>query len=127
MRTSRYAFSSVFTTSAVMLLVGCRVPRVTMRAYSRWIRPGVSGCSPATSLSEVDTRSTRRPGITRLGLLPSSTSRPSTSPCVANRSRTRVVIVEGARVDSKMITGTLPAGRSRRAAARPSSASNSGP
>ena len=47
--------------------------------------------------------------MTRFGLLPSKTSRPSTRPCAANFSRTTVSILEGASVLSNTTNGTLPA------------------
>src|SRR6186713_2648773 len=110
-----------------MLFVTSRVPPLTSLRYNAATSTGVSGCNPATSLSDWATRSTRRPGMTRFGLLPSMTSRPSINPYFAKNGAMTLCIVEGASVDSMMTSGRVPGGRLRSASATPSSASISGP
>ena len=113
-RTSRYAFSSVFTNSAVRLLVTNSRPRVTMRRYREAMSTGVAGSRPATILSDSATRCTRCPGMTRFGLLPSRTSRPSMSPWLAKNGRMMLCIVDGASVDSMITSGRVAFGRLER-------------
>ncbi len=88
---------------------------------------GVSGCRPATSLSDWATRSTSLPGMTRFGLLPRRISRPSINPYFRKCSEITVAIDEGANVDSKMMRGTLPLGLLRSASARSVNPPNRGP
>ena len=123
-RTSRDAFSSVFTTSAVVAFVHISEPRVTMRAYTAATRGPVSGESVPISLSVEAIRSTMPPRVTRLGLCASSTWRPSSRPCCANRGRTTVCSVVGASVDSITTSGTDPDVRFASAVATPCSASS---
>ena len=65
--------------------------------------------------------------MTRFGLLPRRTSRPSINPCRAKWSRMTVAIEDGARVDSNTMTGMFPTGFFFSAVAMPVRASKSGP